>query len=92
MANTKRNNLPESRSEGAAGSSAVRLLRPLLHLVAALHFWYGIYYDCNYVFFADSPQSTQFGGKFKYLTFLDMVSGVHTVDHIACGILFKSIV
>lgn len=76
MANNKRSNQPESGTAVASKtSSPLRLLRPLLHLVAALHFWYGIYYDCSYVFFADSPQSTQFGGKFKYLTFLDMVRG-----------------
>lgn len=62
-----------ANASDASTSSTVRLLRPLLHLLAALHFCYGIYYDCSYVFFADSPQSTHFGGKFKYLTFLDMV-------------------
>lgn len=49
-------------------------LRTLMHFIAAFHFWYGIYYDCMFVRFPDSHRmGTTFGGKFKYLTFLDMV-------------------
>lgn len=55
-------------------------LRTLLHLTAAVQFTYGIYYDYKYVEFPTqtNPNSKliyhPFGGKFKYLTFLDAVS------------------
>lgn len=49
-------------------------LRTLMHFIAAFHFWYGIYYDWSHVHFPDTHRmGTSFGGKFKYLTFLDMV-------------------
>ncbi|XP_023175342.2 androgen-induced gene 1 protein isoform X1 [Drosophila hydei] len=54
-------------------------LRTLLHLTAAVQFTYGIYYDYKYVEFPTqtNPNSKliyhPFGGKFKYLTFLDAI-------------------
>lgn len=64
-------------TNGGRRSSVANSLRTVLHLVAAAHFWYGIYYDCTYVYFPSThpfAKLPQFGGKLKYLTFLDMVS------------------
>lgn len=41
------------------------------HLIAALQFCYGIYYDFSYV---PLFGSNKFGGKFKYLTVIDAVN------------------
>lgn len=51
------------------------ILRTLMHLIAAVHFWYGIYY---FTFKVNIPETkhrmgNSFGGKFKYLTYLDAV-------------------
>lgn len=47
-------------------------LKLIFHLVAAVHFFYGCYYDFVYVKFPVTKTSpTPFGGKFKYLTYLD---------------------
>lgn len=54
-------------------------LRTLLHFTAAVQFTYGIYYDYKFVEFPaqTDPNSKliyhPFGGKFKYLTFLNAV-------------------
>jgi len=45
-------------------------VRTLMHFIGALTFWYGIYYDLTSVQF---PGMVQFGGKFKFLTFLDAI-------------------
>lgn len=45
-----------------------------IHLFAAVHFAYGLFYDFSYVHFPKTTQmSNNFGGKFKYLTVLDAV-------------------
>lgn len=60
-------------------SGAFNYLRFLVHLLAAAQFSYGIYY---YLFKLHWPQGsreeeeglkTRWGGKFKYLTFLDVI-------------------
>lgn len=59
-------------------SGAFSYLRFLVHLLAAAQFYYGIYY---YLFKLDWPEGlheeeelkTRWGGKFKYLTFLDVI-------------------
>ncbi|XP_030555012.1 androgen-induced gene 1 protein [Drosophila novamexicana] len=59
-------------------SGAFSYLRFLVHLLAAAQFCYGIYY---YLFKLHWPQGlhdeeelkTRWGGKFKYLTFLDVI-------------------
>lgn len=44
----------------------------LFHLIGALHFFYGCFYDYNYVIVPRTEKSApSYGGKFKYLTFLD---------------------
>lgn len=69
-----------AKSKGnAAGEIAYRgvynTLRILVHLMAAVQFSYAIYYDYTYVHFpaSDKNMHNPFGGKFKYLTFLDAV-------------------
>ncbi|XP_041982174.1 androgen-induced gene 1 protein-like [Aricia agestis] len=48
------------------------MLKILFHLVGAIQFFYGCYYDYNYVIVPPSPKSpSTFGGKFKYLTYLN---------------------
>ncbi|XP_063829533.1 androgen-induced gene 1 protein-like [Ostrinia nubilalis] len=48
------------------------MLKAIFHLVGALHFFYGCYYDYTYVRIPSTSSTvTSFGGKFKYLTFLD---------------------
>lgn len=51
------------------------MLKAFFHLIGALHFFYGCYYDYTYVRIPSTSSTvTPFGGKFKYLTFLDAVS------------------
>lgn len=51
------------------------ILRTLMHLIAAVHFWYGIYFFTFQVNIPEAKHSmgNPFGGKFKYLTYLDAV-------------------
>lgn len=50
-------------------------VRTLMHFIGAVTFWYGIYYDFSFVHFPLGLTGyVQFGGKFKYLTFLDAVN------------------
>uniref|UniRef100_A0A1A9WK81 Androgen-induced 1 n=1 Tax=Glossina brevipalpis TaxID=37001 RepID=A0A1A9WK81_9MUSC len=42
----------------------------LIHLVAAVQFWYAVYFDHVFVVFATAAS---FGGKLKFLTFLDAI-------------------
>lgn len=50
-------------------------LRTLMHLISAISFWYGIYYFSSSVHFPISSTGyVQFGGKFKFLTFLNAVN------------------
>lgn len=47
----------------------------LFHLIGAVHFAFGCYYDYTYVIVPKHILRTHvpFGGKFKYLTFLNAV-------------------
>ncbi|CAG9788734.1 unnamed protein product [Diatraea saccharalis] len=48
------------------------MLRILFHLIGALHFCYGCYYDFIYVRIPSTSSTvTPFGGKLKYLTFIN---------------------
>lgn len=50
-------------------------IRTLMHLIASVSFWYAIYYDFSFVQFPHAVTGyVQFGGKFKFLTFLDAVN------------------
>lgn len=50
-------------------------IRTLMHLIGAITFWYGVYYDFSFVVFPRTFTGyVQFGGKFKFLTFLDAVN------------------
>lgn len=44
------------------------MLKVAFHLFSAIQFFTGCYYDYNYV---NIPSTTPYGGKFKYLTYLD---------------------
>jgi hypothetical protein len=48
----------------------------LFHFIALVQFSYAVYYDFNYVHVpgeALKSNRTKFGGKFKFLTFIDAV-------------------
>lgn len=48
------------------------MLKVLFHLIGALHFCYGCYYDFTFVRIpSTSTTVTPFGGKLKYLTFIN---------------------
>lgn len=53
-------------------------VRTICHFFAAAHFWFGCYYDWNYVKIPSeaSRMGESFGnsGKLKFLTFWDAVS------------------
>lgn len=74
-----------AKSKGATADTAHKgiygALRILVHLTAAVQFSYAIYYDYTYVHFPNSANNMHnpFGGKFKYLTFLDAVRFVFQV-------------
>jgi hypothetical protein len=59
------------------------MLRQVFVLIAAVHFYYGIYYDLSYIKF---PPAFLRGGffdaisRFKYLTFWNMVRNYY-IDH-----------
>lgn len=50
------------------------LVRTLMHFVGAISFWYGIHYFSSEVKFPATTGFVQFGGKFKFLTFLNAVN------------------
>lgn len=52
----------------------ITVVRPVMHLVSAISFWYGIIYFSSEVHFPISSTYVLFGGKFKYLTFLNAVN------------------
>lgn len=63
----------------------------LLHLIAAANFVYAFYFDFVYVHFpADfhPDKHTTFGGKFKYLTVLNLV--IYYKVQVQCQLFFSS--
>jgi hypothetical protein len=51
----------------------------LLHLIAAIHFIFGVYYDMKFVhvpkeILSLKRHNSDFGGKFKYLTIINAVN------------------
>lgn len=65
-----------SASASTAWNHGIYLaLRTIMHLIAAVHFWYAIYFDYNYVRIPESVHrmGNSIGGKFKFLTFLDAI-------------------
>lgn len=61
--------------------------REIWHFCAAAHFWFGCYYDWNYVLIPKHitkiEESSVFTGKLKYLTYWNAVSNYYTFifDH-----------
>lgn len=65
-----------NKSTDAWNRGVYLALVKLIHLIAAVHFCYGVYYDFAYVHVpAGTLRSNRakFGGKFKYLTILNAV-------------------
>jgi hypothetical protein len=60
-----------------SGGKPMNFLKTVFHLVGAVQFWYAIYYDYSYVHIpqdlrdAGTFKRDTFGGKFKYLTFIN---------------------
>lgn len=51
--------------------------RSIFYLIATIQFSYAIYYDFMFVSVPSTHRMANiFGGKFKYLTFLDCVSSI----------------
>jgi len=67
----------KERKDSAQGvyKGIYQALVTLMHLTAAVKFCYAIYYDYMFVQFptSDTNMHQPFGGKFKYLTFLDAI-------------------
>lgn len=63
--------------------SSWKTLCVLVHFISAIQNWYAIYYDYSYVHFSPSTEALDaheaeiynrnFGGKFRFLTFLNAV-------------------
>lgn len=78
--------MPNRNDKGIPGAILI-----VFHLASALQFAYAIYYDYSYVHITQDlrdagkvVRSSTFGGKFKYLTFLDGVN-----SNLLCFILLK---
>ncbi|XP_053961023.1 androgen-induced gene 1 protein isoform X1 [Anastrepha ludens] len=71
MVKNKSNNV---NAADALYQGVYKALRILVHLTAAVQFSYGIYYDYNYVKFPETTNMhANFGGKFRFLTFLNAI-------------------
>lgn len=65
-----------ANSSQSTSNAVFFALVKVFHLLGAIQFAFGVYYDYVYV---NVPQSVlhthvKFGGKFKYLTFIDAVN------------------
>lgn len=64
--------------------SSWKTLCVLVHFISAVQNWYAIYYDYSYVHFSSHNETQElpviatynrnFGGKFRFLTFLNAVN------------------
>ncbi|XP_017473355.1 PREDICTED: androgen-induced gene 1 protein isoform X2 [Rhagoletis zephyria] len=72
MVKGKSNNV---NAADALHQGVYKALRTLVHITAAVQFSYAVYYDYTYVKFPETEanRNSGFGGKFKYLTFLDAI-------------------
>lgn len=66
--------------------SAVRnVVLKLFHLLAAIHFIYAVYYEIVHILPEEIPlRGYSFGGKFVYLTILNVVSDAESRDLQCC--------
>lgn len=66
-----------------------RGLVTFIHLVAAVQFCFAVYYDYAHVHMPHHMQRLggNFGGKFKYLTFLDAVIRFLQLSNYLCSIM-----
>lgn len=68
--------------EKAKNQRLLSFLVTVFHVVTAIHFCFAIYYDYLHVNVDASVlkvKRTQFGGKFKFLTFINCVSAMSTL-------------
>lgn len=60
-----------------SSGGVISTLSKLVHLIAVLHFYYGLYYDMRYVFPPENHplfhKISSWGGKFRYLTILGAI-------------------
>lgn len=66
-----------NKSTNTSNKGIYLALVKLIHFIAIVQYFYAIYYDFVHVnapATAFKSKKTKFGGKFKYLTFLDAVS------------------
>lgn len=65
------------RMANGSSGGVISTLSKLVHLIAVVHFYYGLYYDMRYVFPPESHplfhKISSWGGKFRYLTILGAV-------------------
>lgn len=75
MSQSARKSASDTINRGIFGSLVI-----LFHLIGAVQFGYSVYYDYTYVHIPQELReesrrmSNTYGGKFKYLTFIDAVS------------------
>lgn len=65
----------------------------VFHLVAAIQFCFAVYYDCFHVHAPASvlkSNGSKFGGKFKFLTFIDGVMSDNSCKTSKCCLLWTS--
>lgn len=67
MANKK------NKSESNWNKGAVQIFSTVMHLFATIHFIFGIATFYNMTIPSSGSMGNSFGGKFKYLTFLNSV-------------------
>uniref|UniRef100_A0A336LG15 CSON004922 protein n=1 Tax=Culicoides sonorensis TaxID=179676 RepID=A0A336LG15_CULSO len=74
MSQSAKKSASDTINRGIFGSLVI-----LFHLIGAVQFWYSVYYDYNFVHIPEELReesrrmSNPFGGKFKYLTFIDAI-------------------
>lgn len=65
------------RMANGSSGGVISTLSKLVHLIAVVHFYYGLYYDMRYVFPPENHplfhKISSWGGKFRYLTILGAV-------------------
>lgn len=69
--------MAKQKSNDGYNQGIYKALRTLMHFILVVQFSYGIYYDFTYVHFPPEMRRPggEFGGKLKYLTVWDAVSG-----------------
>lgn len=75
MSQSAKKSATDTINRGIFGSLVI-----LFHMIGAVQFWYSVYYDYNFVHIPEGLRresrgmNDNYGGKLKYLTFIDAVS------------------